>query len=112
MAHAGDDVKNGYLCPMIDALRGQVFSALYRRTGGGLTKVFAETMAPADLWMKKVKARAGQHPLWLSPLQGCYPEADVLLSLARSKLAKAGPQSYKSVLPLYIRRAAAQERKG
>lgn len=101
-----------WFCPMIVALRGQVFSALFRRKeSGGLERIFAETMTPAVEWLRKVKARVRNQSLWISPLQGCYPDAGTLLDLARPRLAKAGPESYKNVLPLYIRRAAAEERR-
>jgi tRNA threonylcarbamoyl adenosine modification protein YeaZ len=104
------DVK--FICPMIDALRGQVFSALYERTlSGSLKCVFPETMAPVAEWFKKVQCRVHRQSLWISPLKGCYPEAGVLLTLALPKLALQGPESYKSVLPLYIRKAAASERR-
>ncbi len=62
-------------------------------------------------WMKIVRKHVGRKSPWISSLQGCYPDAKVLLDLARPRLVQAGPESYKSVLPLYIRKAAAQERK-
>lgn len=101
-----------FICPQIDALRGQVFSALFEQTlSGSLKRVFPETMAPAAEWLKKVKGRVHRQSLWISPPKGCYPEAGVLLTLAAPRLALRGPESYKSVLPLYIRQAAAVERK-
>jgi tRNA A37 threonylcarbamoyladenosine modification protein TsaB len=109
---AGAQTKAKWLAPQIDAMREQVFFGLFQRNGGGsVRRVMAEAMAPTDGLSKKLKRRAGGGPLWISPLQGCYPDARVLLELARPKIAKAGPQSYRSVLPLYIRRAAAEERR-
>ena len=109
---AGAKTKAKWLAPQIDAMRDQVFFGLFQRNGQrSLRRVTAEAMAPARDWKKNVKARAGGDPLWISPLQGCYPDARVLLELARPKIAKAGPLSYRSVLPLYIRRAAAEERR-
>jgi tRNA threonylcarbamoyladenosine biosynthesis protein TsaB len=104
------DVK--FFCPMIDALRGQVFSALFeRRESGTIRRIFSERMVFPDAWIKKVQRRVGRAPLWISPLKGCYPEARVLLEMASPALSSSGPQSYKSVLPLYIRQAAAVERR-
>lgn len=109
---AGAKTRHRWLAPQIDALRGQVFSALFERTAkGSLRRVLADGMAPADVWMKKIKQRVRRQPVWISPLKGCYPEAGVLLTLAIPKLALKGPESYKSVLPLYIRQAAALERR-
>jgi tRNA threonylcarbamoyladenosine biosynthesis protein TsaB len=109
---AGARTRAQWLIPQIDALRGHVFTAIYARNGSrSLHPIAFEAMVPLEGWIKKVRRRAGRKSLWISPLQGCYPDARVLLDLACPKLAKAGPQSYQSVLPLYIRRAAAQERK-
>jgi tRNA threonylcarbamoyladenosine biosynthesis protein TsaB len=109
---AGARTKAAWLAPQIDALRNQVFYGLYRRNGSGaLHRVLPETMAPASAWVKTVRRRTGRQTLWISPSKGCYPEAGTLLQLARPTFAAAGPASYKSVLPLYIRRAAAEERK-
>lgn len=109
---AGAKTKAKWLAPQIDALRGQVFSGLFERNGSGIPRrVFGEMMAPADEWGRRIKRHVGHRPLWISPLEGCYPEAKVLLELARSELRTASRESYKSVLPLYIRRAAAEERR-
>jgi len=109
---AGAKTRHRRLAPQIDALRGQVFSALYERTPkGSLRRVLVEGMAPADVWMKKIKQCAGRQAVWISPLKGCYPDAGVLLTLAIPKLALQGPEAYKSVLPLYIRQAAAVVRR-
>jgi tRNA threonylcarbamoyl adenosine modification protein YeaZ len=155
--------KVKFFRPRIDALRGQVFAALYARgTNGGLRRILKEAMGTEEEWMGRVNAvtkeelhhsviprgsrrpghasRGGAAPtlapgeqsgrgihhrpwapdkyiwgrqpwIWTSPLHGCYPEASVLLDLARPRLANAGADSYKSVLPLYIRQAAAVERR-
>jgi len=109
---AGAKTKAEWLVPQIDALRGQVFSGLFQRNGSGfLRRIWAETMTPPEAWIKKIKRRSGKQSLWISPPKGCYPDAQVLLDLARPRLAAAGPESYQSVLPLYIRRAAAEERR-
>ena len=109
---AGARTKASWLAPQIDALRGQVFSGLFqRRESGSLRRVMADAMSPAPEWTRKIKQHSRAESVWISPLKGCYPEAQVLLELARPRLAKAGPASYQSVLPLYIRRAAAEERR-
>jgi len=108
---AGAKTRAEWLAPQIDALRGQVFSGLYQRHASGvLHRTLQESIVSEHEWPKKARTRAGKQRLWISPLKGCYPEAKVLLDLARPQLAKAGPESYRTVLPLYIRRAAAEER--
>ncbi len=109
---AGAKTKAVWLAPQIDALRGQVFTALFERNGSGLPRrMEPETMVLPDEWMKRIRKYANRQSVWISPLKGCYPEAQVLLELSRPRLAKAGPKSYRSVLPLYIRKAAAEERR-
>ena len=109
---AGARTRSRWLMPQIDALRGQIFSALFKRDDSGrLHRVLAETMTEPDLWKKKIRKRIGKEPLWISPLYRCYPDAGILLGLAVPRLALRGEDSYKSVLPLYIRQAAAVERK-
>ena len=76
-----------------------------------LRRAMKETMVRGDGLSEKLKSRMGCQGVWISPLQGCYPDARVLLEISRTKLAKAGPTSYRSVLPLYIRRSTAEERR-
>ena len=98
--------------PQIDALRGQIFTGLFERNGSHLPRrIVEETMVYPEIWLKGIKKHIGAQSLWISPLKGCYPEAAVLLELASLRLAKAGLESYRSVLPLYIRKAAAEERR-
>jgi tRNA threonylcarbamoyladenosine biosynthesis protein TsaB len=109
---AGARTRSKWLSPRINALRGNVFTGLYQRNGSGtLHRIIAETMVSAPEWPRRLKPYIGSESLWISPLQGCYPEAKELLNLARPKLAKAGPESYQAVLPLYIRRSSAEERR-
>jgi tRNA threonylcarbamoyladenosine biosynthesis protein TsaB len=110
---AGAHTQSPWLMPQIDALRGQIFTALFKKDASGrLRRVFPEVMVDPKLWKKKVRRHIGKDALWISPLKGCYPDAGVLLSLAVPSLAVRGAKSYKSVLPLYIRQAAAIERQG
>jgi tRNA threonylcarbamoyladenosine biosynthesis protein TsaB len=108
---AGAKTQAEWLAPQVDALRGQIFSSLFRRNGDGAPhRVLEETMVHTQEWTQRVKRHVGRAAVWISPLKGCYPEAKVLLALARPTLAKARSDSYKSVLPLYIRRSSAEER--
>jgi tRNA threonylcarbamoyl adenosine modification protein YeaZ len=109
---AGAKTRARWRVPQIDALRGQVFSALFeRRESSVIHRVISECMDFPEVWMKHIKRHVGHEPFWISPLKGCYPEAGVLLALARPRLAGKRAASYKSVLPLYIRQASAVERR-
>jgi len=109
---AGARTRSRWRMPQIDALRGQIFSALFERDSfGRLNRVFAESMVYPEPWKRKILRHIGKDPFWISPLKGCYPDAGILLRLAVPKLASRGAKSYRSVLPLYIRQAAAVERR-
>jgi len=119
------------ICPLIDALRGGVFTALYERAASGrLRRLEAERLIPWDQWRPTLMRAARARPVWVSgdalKLYGAelkrgrihsaaeeswYPQAAALLELARGRLAKAKKDAYKRVFPLYLRQAAAQERK-
>ena len=51
---AGAATKAGFLSPQIDALRGQIFTALFeRRSSGQVRRVLPEIMVTPDEWGKK-----------------------------------------------------------
>ncbi len=119
-----------WINPMIDALRGHVFAALYERQDVTRLKVIhREVHVPLSRWIAFLRRRTrGQ--VWLTgdalaiyendlkKIRGVrraareewYPRAEALLVLARGALAKASVMSYKTVIPLYLREAAALER--
>ena len=108
---AGAKTRAAYLAPQIDALRGQIFTALFEKNGSGnLKRIVPEVMDYPAEWKRNIKKHTGSKEIWISGLQGCYPDARVLLTLARPRLAQAKADSYKFVLPLYIRHASAIER--
>jgi tRNA threonylcarbamoyladenosine biosynthesis protein TsaB len=132
---AGLHGKARWVSPAIDALRGDVFTALYEwKAKGILRKVLPERRVSGVAWMEQVRALipaseplviAGDGAtlfaselkhmfgfrLRLAPAALRHPRAEVLLALARTKLAKAGAGSYRSVVPLYLRDAAVIERR-
>jgi len=120
-----------WISPMIDALQGKVFTGLYaRKATGELRVVHSETHVPMEAWVARLKAKKLE-ALWLTgdavkvyapalvklpgrkiaPPAAWYPGAAALLELARPRLRKAGNESYKDVFPLYLRQAAAVERR-
>lgn len=109
---AGAATRAIFRSPRIDALRGNVFAGLYRKEPSGQVRVVVKDgMMEEHAWTALVKKHVGKAPCWMSPIQGSYPDARVLLALGRPLLAKADKRSYQKVLPLYIREAAAVERR-
>jgi tRNA threonylcarbamoyl adenosine modification protein YeaZ len=98
-----------YVCPTIDALRGDVFTALYTMTPKGEMKtVWKEDRLPLSDLDRKLKPFKR---LSLKVISGIYPKASVLMELGRPRLKRASPKSYENVVPLYLRSAAAIERR-
>lgn len=108
---AGARTKSLWRAPQIDALRGQLFVALYKQDAAGLKRVLPESMVDAVRWPTTWRQKTRREAVWVSKMKSDFPDSRTLLGLARPRFSKAGPSSYKQVLPLYIRRAAAEERR-
>lgn len=109
---AGAETTAEFRCPRIDALRGQMYSALYRvGKDGALIRVLREAIVEEESWSARVRFRSKGRSLWISSLEGVYPDAAVMLKLASPRLRRAGRRSYRAVRPLYLRAPAAVERR-
>jgi len=125
-------LKDGrWVSPVLDALRGDVFTGIFQRGRGGRTsRWLPESRLSAQHWLKAVRMLPRPEPVWVAGepavLGGIektvrrihdagsshlYPKASALLELARPRLSKAGSRSYGHARPLYLRDAAAQERR-
>ncbi len=109
---AGAKTSVRWRAPQIDALRDHVFAALFENTPQNkIKRVISESMVPANAWAKIVRRKA-RGTIWSPAVSSMpYPEAKILLELARPVLLQGNTSSYKTVLPLYIRKAAAEERR-
>jgi tRNA threonylcarbamoyladenosine biosynthesis protein TsaB len=122
-----------WIAPALDALRGHVFTALYERAPPDRWRcVQKESLVSVEEWPRWAAfKRAFDEPLWvagdgvallqsqwnatpalrvkvLPPASG-YPHAKTLLVLARKRWQRVN--HYADAAPLYLRRAAAQERR-
>jgi len=115
--------------PMLDALRGHLFTACYEKKRDQWIARKKEQHVEARRWAAQLRPLAQEGPLRIAgdawpiyqaefrslpirraPVKEWYPKASVLLDLARSEFPHAGPESYLGVLPFYLRQAAVQER--
>lgn len=123
-----------WVCACLDALRGDVFAALYWRTDRNqLRRVWKEQRMPLEVLRTRLRSLDGKvKSLWiagdaiekygpaLSEAVGgtnhllgrryWHPRAGALLALGAPRLGTLGKNSYRQVFPLYLRQAAAQER--
>jgi len=128
----GAPAHSVWISPVIDALRGSVFSALHERRNGALRtrvkercmtwKEWAALVPPitdssSTLWLagsglSTMPAFAAAPAKRLQALPEAYhvPRAKTLLALAQPRWKTAG--SYDDVFPLYLRKTAAEERRG
>lgn len=129
----GSDPKGACYAPLVNALRGDVFTALYHKDKNGRLKiVWPECRWPIDQFInrlikvgipcRRVLLAGDALPLYQKELQklgslaewgmpsDVYPRAGSLLQLALPKFIMGHKSSYKKVLPLYLRDAAAKER--
>jgi tRNA threonylcarbamoyl adenosine modification protein YeaZ len=97
------------VCPVIDALRGEVFTALYAMDAkGNMRTLWKESRLPAAEVERTLK------PLSRGPfrlIKEAHPKASVLLKIGAPQLRQAKNSSYEKVVPLYLRSAAAVERR-
>ncbi len=119
-------------CSLIDALRGDVFVGLYKMNPKGVVvPLLKESRMPFnDLLRKLGKFRnlplilagdaaslykerlAKSSTQWrISPVGLAYPQASILLQLGADRLAPSKRSFYQNVIPLYLRQAAAMERR-
>ncbi len=131
---AAGSLKPGqYVCPLIDALRGEVFSALYFKDSRGKIRTLwkegrwalpdlLRKLAPlagdpllfvgdaADIYKKDLRTVGGTRWSFASA-KDHYPKAGVLMERGWEKLSRSRAASYQQVLPLYLRSPAAVERR-
>jgi tRNA threonylcarbamoyladenosine biosynthesis protein TsaB len=122
-----------WISPILDALRGHFFAALYCVQGDRLTPAYRPQHVAWDSWKRQLLKTVprGETILWtgeglvplksrlselprprrLVPSARWYPCASDLLAVSRPALAAARADGYNDVLPLYLRAAAAQERR-
>jgi tRNA threonylcarbamoyladenosine biosynthesis protein TsaB len=131
---AAESRKPGwFVCSLMNALRGDVFTGLYRcDSPRRMKRVWKEDRLALPDLMRKLKPFR-KHPLlfvgdgaviYKETLRGAggkcwrfaapdeqYPRASRLMEQGRAALARARASSYQNVIPLYLRSAAAVERK-
>ena len=120
-----------WISPAIDALRGDVFTALYHvMPQGKIRRAMKEQRLSQTEWVHQL--RALRQPVWVTgdaakparallrdalgphfksaPAAASYPTAAALWRLGSANLAHLEQSAYPDVLPLYLRAAAARER--
>jgi tRNA threonylcarbamoyladenosine biosynthesis protein TsaB len=110
--------KDKDIVPIIDAKRGQVYSAIYRKKGGLAVRLSDYMVLPIDKLMAKIKTqavflgdgvplykdnilRSNQKAIFLG--EECwYPAAGNLIRLGFSKIKKTKKMNLDKLTPLYL----------
>lgn len=123
--NAGNDDR--YIIPVIDAKRGQVYAAIYRRKGGKIKRLSDYMVLPVDKLMDMVKSPAiflgdglllyknkisdaRKDALFLEE-RYWYPGAGNLIKLGFSKAGKTKKTNMAGLKPLYLYPEDCQVRK-
>lgn len=128
----GAGTASSIICPCLDAKRGEVFAAFYRREDAEIRRLTEFTPYPPEALRSEIEARGetitlvgegalryrdrlatGHAEFAASDL--ARPDARVLLQIAAARLARGEGDRLESVAPLYVRRSDAEinwERKG
>ena len=123
LAH-GIVFNGGFICPLVDALRSEVYTSLYRKG----KRIMPHRLVRIKDWIELIKKRDGKilflgeacdiyedrikeslgdkAEVMEKPLR--YASATMVALLGEKRLSRRGSKSYKNVLPKYIRRAEAE----
>jgi len=110
--------KDKYIIPIIDAKRGQVYAAIYRRKGSKVVRLSDYLLLPIEKILKKVKdapvflgdgvslyrnniSSINKKAVFLEE-EYWYPGAGNLIKLGFSKIKKAKKTNLDKLTPLYL----------
>ena len=119
----------GVICPILDAQRDQIYTALYKWEGNQLFSIEEDQAIGAKEWIDKIKDR-NEHihlvgdgvtkfaPLFqeklkdkvsIAPPTVRMPRASSIAALAMEKIQRGEITEYKEVAPNYIRKSQAEQ---
>jgi tRNA threonylcarbamoyladenosine biosynthesis protein TsaB len=116
--------QNGYICPLVDASRGEVYAAMYESTADGPRKVGEDLLLkPENLKICGPTIFTGEanvmtsyikdlsHPCTQAPKFLCIPRASVAAEYAYRRFQNDEGIDPDDLYPYYIRRSDAEEKK-
>lgn len=118
---------NGLICPIMDALRGNVYTNLYKNNNGNLQSVFEASCISIEELTELLKEKDEpviflgdgliKHKEYLTnnlekvtfaTLNSNYPKASSLAELAIKKLKNEELQDINKIVPVYLRKSQAE----
>lgn len=128
--------ENGFICPVMDAQRGEVYTCLYRWEGGKLKKLAEYEVVKAEVLLARLSSKkertvvlgdgvpvlAGasdekgqkiweaQNLVVAAPPAFAMPRASSIAAAAMDEYARGGFDTCYTIKPFYIRRSHAEEK--
>ena len=118
----------GWVCPVLDAQKGNVYQALYRWEGGKMQNVWPVRVVSAEKAVADLAALDApvliqgdgvpfcedalapfRHRLIVAPVHGRLPKAGAVAALGLIALEQGGARDPVAVNPYYVRRPEAEE---
>jgi tRNA threonylcarbamoyladenosine biosynthesis protein TsaB len=125
--------RDGLVCPLLDARKGEVYTALFRRDGQALARLAPDAVLPVEEALERVQVRAGGEPClfigdgvqrydgairaaagdrFRPAEEGRYPSAAAAAALlGELRLRVAEPRSVSGLTPVYLRRSEAETKR-
>jgi tRNA threonylcarbamoyladenosine biosynthesis protein TsaB len=122
--------SNHLICPLMDARKGEVYTAFYKRQEGALTKISADMVLSPEKFMDEIDEKVVllgdgailykdliqkrlQGQAHFAPLNLTYPRASAIAHLAFEKIRTVKVVENTALLtPLYVRRPEAEVKWG
>lgn len=124
--------SEGLLCPILDAQREQIYTALYQWQGQKMLCIEKDQAVSVKDWIEELSKRGEKihligdgipkyaeqfqdrlgEKIWIAPIASRMPRASSIASLSLEKILKGQASDYKSVVPNYIRKSQAQQKFG
>ena len=118
--------SEGLVCPVLDARKGEIFAAMYRKDSRGDSDRLTDYLSvPPESLLKMIQGptlllgdaiplygerlqRECSHPITFAPPEHYYPRASVLCRLAIKKLSQGDRTNPKDLQALYARASDAE----
>lgn len=113
------------ICVLMDARKGEVYTAIYQESGGRLERIGDERVVAPEtilltigsphlfvgeavlLYEKQIRAIVAENARW-APRDRLFPKASTVAWLARDRLAAATADGVDCLVPRYIRQSDAE----
>lgn len=117
------DARAGWVCPLLDARKGEVYTALFQVQDAEATCAVAECAVSLEAWLPRLPeqctflgdavgmlaGRGGAHPGWtVLPFDRFHPRGGVVAALGARRIAAGDGNDLAALEPFYVRPSEAE----